>query len=96
MALGQEIKTTTIYVMRVVIKIGNYHNHDRRLPLMLDLDNGLKLLCELVPIVHGYKYITDANLATWIKKMTDIDNMAMAWVMKLDKEQNSKVKRHVP
>lgn len=79
-ALSNEIKTTTLDGMKIIIKAQKEFSKTRRIEILHTLDSNLKFLKVLIRISHKKKYINNKNYASWSKKLANISNMMGAWI----------------
>jgi len=91
-ALGTQIETITLSVMRQVIEIGSFHNKDRRFEMLSILDADLKVLCVLARVVnkHYPKQISAQNREAWLKKLTELIVIEIGWAQKLRGQKDIK------
>ena len=87
--LGNQIKDAAVHILRLAISIDSYHNRHRRLELYLAMDCDLKFLSELVLIAYDRRCISSSNRDAWVGMATEIDNIVMSQVLKIDKEKKN-------
>jgi hypothetical protein len=83
--LGWQIENATLSVMEQVVKIGSFHNRNRRFEMLSQLDADLKVLCVLARVVnkHYPKQVSAQNREAWLGELTDLVVITVGWGKRL-------------
>jgi hypothetical protein len=85
--LSIDIKQRTNAVMHKVINVVSYNPFNNREKLLRELSVDVKTLIVLVRVAYNQRCVSQKNRDAWIRKLVDVDNLAVGIAMWLEQEE---------